>query len=814
MTVPTQTPSGEPRRLGSAYVLTSLIGTGAQGEVWLGNRVSDPASSLAVKLLRADLLQDPGVIERFVRERATLMRVRSPYVVGVQDMVVEGTTAAIVMDYVGGGDLKLLLQSAGTMPPADVAQLGALVAEGLAAVHDAGIVHRDVKPANVLIDVPVQAPGTPAATSWTPRLADFGVARICNTVASSRATGAIGTPLYMAPEILDVHAPTPAADVYSLGIVLYEALCGVPPFVGAPTQILGQHARRAPGRPRGVPDDLWAMIERMLAKQPTTRPGAREIAQCLTTMVPGLVGLPAAPRMQAPPASTPSAVPYMWHEESSESERADSADSAVETAPTVADWHTPTMVAPSASSGAPMQASSMSASAPTTVGADEAAPSRRGRRRRVLVVTSIAAVVVVALVATGMVLWTNHRQQEALAGTIASLPGAKAKLVEAERFSSVSKYQLSPSGRALAVLSFGKGITASAEWSLYDLDSADQSAVWTGECSDDAMFWNDSTLMCEESMRGDAVTLVSMDGSTTDEVPGPADHKLVGTDGSRAILIDDDYKGPLVALDESGTEVWRSSGEYSRARVHNGFILAYETRGRSLQVLSASTGTMLYSQPMDKEPNFKTSSGDPLDPGGVSIDAGTRAFVVVGDTTTVYDAEGDEVGSVGSADSPAPGWTVSSDPKAKDIYSALQDGQGDGNTVEVVGAGSAQGISVDTSACQATRLGKEGTTYSPPEMTRGESCVITPKGLIGGDSAVLFTMGQPASSKDATGDHVIAYDLDSGEELWRTGGTFLNALPSSTNVGGGVANKPRILVKQSTSPTSIGDLAIYAVDAG
>ena len=80
-------------------------------------------------------------------------------------------------------------------------------------------------------------------------------------------------------------------------------------------------------------------------------------------------------------------------------------------------------------------------------------------------------------------------------------------------------------------------------------------------------------------MRGDAVTLVSMDGSTTDEVPGPADHKLVGTDGSRAILIDDDYKGPLVALDESGTEVWRSSGEYSRARVHNGFILAYETRG-------------------------------------------------------------------------------------------------------------------------------------------------------------------------------------------------------------------------------------------
>ena len=109
MTAPIPTAPGEPRRLGSAYVLISLIGTGAQGEVWLGHRVNDAATDLAVKLLRADLLQDPGVIERFVRERATLMRVRSPYVVGIQDMVVEGDTAAIVMDYVGGGDLRRLL---------------------------------------------------------------------------------------------------------------------------------------------------------------------------------------------------------------------------------------------------------------------------------------------------------------------------------------------------------------------------------------------------------------------------------------------------------------------------------------------------------------------------------------------------------------------------------------------------------------------------------------------------------------------------------------------------------------------------------
>ena len=178
-----------------------------------------------------------------MRERATLMRVRSPYVVGVQDMVVEGDSAAIVMDHVGGGDMRGLLEAWGTMPPAEVARVGALLAEGLSVVHSAGACTATSSRPNVLIDVvdtsgaSAQAPAGQAVTTWIPRLADFGVARICSTVASSKATGAIGTPLYMAPEILDVHAPTPAADIYSLGIVLYEAACGVPPFVGAPSQV-------------------------------------------------------------------------------------------------------------------------------------------------------------------------------------------------------------------------------------------------------------------------------------------------------------------------------------------------------------------------------------------------------------------------------------------------------------------------------------------------------------------------------------------------------------------------------------------------
>ena len=287
-------PQGEPRRLGSAYVLDARIGAGAQGEVWRGHRTESPGAPLAVKLLRAELLDNGAVVERFIKERATLLRVRSPYVVGVRDMVIEGTSFAIVMDFVDGGDLRGLLASSGPLRPAELCRMGALMARGLAAVHDAGIVHRDLKPANVLIDWgpqgrPAPAPAPPpgpgrrrvdrsaatvpealaatrvvgAARTCTPKLADFGVARICDTVASSHVTGAIGTPLYMAPEILAPQAPTTAADIYSLGVVLYELACGVPPFTGAPAQVLAQHARRDAGRPGGVPDELWNLLAAM-----------------------------------------------------------------------------------------------------------------------------------------------------------------------------------------------------------------------------------------------------------------------------------------------------------------------------------------------------------------------------------------------------------------------------------------------------------------------------------------------------------------------------------------------------------------------
>ena len=102
-------PHPEARRLGSSYVLDTRIGSGAQGEVWRAHSITAPDEPLAVKLITTDPANDDHVLERFLKERSTLMRVSSPYVVGVRDMVVEGTTFAIVMRYEGGGDLRELI---------------------------------------------------------------------------------------------------------------------------------------------------------------------------------------------------------------------------------------------------------------------------------------------------------------------------------------------------------------------------------------------------------------------------------------------------------------------------------------------------------------------------------------------------------------------------------------------------------------------------------------------------------------------------------------------------------------------------------
>ena len=235
--------SPEPqRRLGSAYILDEVIGSGVQGTVWKG-RKEDSDQPLAFKILRRDLASEPGVVDAFLRERETLRRITSPNVIEVHDIVAENGTLGLVMDYVDGGDLDDLIRSRGALEPAMIAYLGANIAAGVGAVHAAGVVHGDIKPANILIDS--------STTPGTPKIADFGIARICDSTAATRTAVGMGTLVYMAPEAsAGVPRPRPRTST-PWGSSCISSPAGCRPSSAAPPTSSKCTPRWPPGAPRG-----------------------------------------------------------------------------------------------------------------------------------------------------------------------------------------------------------------------------------------------------------------------------------------------------------------------------------------------------------------------------------------------------------------------------------------------------------------------------------------------------------------------------------------------------------------------------------
>ncbi|WP_261574563.1 serine/threonine-protein kinase, partial [Frankia gtarii] len=280
-------------KLGSSYTLETMIGRGAMGEVWRGR--DEDGEPLAFKLLLPELMVDPEIVARFMRERSVLLRVDSPFVVRVRDLVAERGHLAIVMDFIEGSDLRRELRRRRTVPPAEAVATTVDILTGLGAAHELGIIHRDLKPENVLLD---RHDG-----GYHPKISDFGIAGLMN--ASTRLTtrqGILGTPLYMAPEMIEEGVAGPPADVYAAGIVLYELLCGVTPFAGrAPLAILRAHVDLLPGRPPDLTDELWSVLAAMLAKDPTARAGVDQ----LRALLPNLHGLPAIRPLATPPPATP-----------------------------------------------------------------------------------------------------------------------------------------------------------------------------------------------------------------------------------------------------------------------------------------------------------------------------------------------------------------------------------------------------------------------------------------------------------------------------------------------------------------------------
>ncbi|MEU1512138.1 serine/threonine-protein kinase [Streptomyces sp. NPDC005811] len=275
------------RKIGSRYTAHQILGRGSAGTVWLGE---GPEGPVAIKLLREDLASDEELVGRFVQERTALLGLEHPNVVSVRDLVVDGNDLALVMDLVRGTDLRTRLDRDRRLAPEAAVAIVADVAEGLAAAHAAGVVHRDVKPENVLLDM--QGPLGPGG-SHRALLTDFGVAKLIDTPKRTRATKIIGTPDYLAPEIVEGLPPRASVDIYALATVLYELLAGFTPFGGGhPGAVLRRHVTETVAPLPGIPDELWQLIVQCLAKGPASRLRASELAARLREQLPMLAGMP------------------------------------------------------------------------------------------------------------------------------------------------------------------------------------------------------------------------------------------------------------------------------------------------------------------------------------------------------------------------------------------------------------------------------------------------------------------------------------------------------------------------------------------
>src|ERR1700753_2993847 len=271
-----------PRKIGP-YRVIEKIGEGGMGVVYLG--ADAERRQVAVKVLGPAVAADPSARQRLAREVETMRRVRNRYVAEVLDADVEGPAPYVVTRYVPGETLEDKVRRDGPLRGLALDALAEGLAEALAAIHAAGVVHRDLKPGNVMLD------------AGQPVVIDFGIAHIPDSTRLTKTGLVMGTPGYLAPEVIEGSASSGASDVHSWGATVAYAATGRQPFGTGTYQTI--FFRVLEGKPEidGVPARLLPLVTAALSTDPKARPTARALA--------GQLGLPRvpAPQQPGPPAT-------------------------------------------------------------------------------------------------------------------------------------------------------------------------------------------------------------------------------------------------------------------------------------------------------------------------------------------------------------------------------------------------------------------------------------------------------------------------------------------------------------------------------
>jgi eukaryotic-like serine/threonine-protein kinase len=314
--------------LSGRYQIKRMCGEGGMGRVYEAEHI-EIGKRVAIKVLHPAYSRTPDLVERFRREARAASRIEHPNVVNVTDFgTTEDGSLFFVMEYIEGIELGLLIHREGPLPPVRALRIAEQMCEALQAAHDVGVIHRDLKPENILLLGLGGANRTPPTGQSNPgmdprepvdfvKVLDFGIAKSAEVEESSRRGKrltrpgvAMGTPEYMAPEQAAGHPADPRSDIYAVGSILYEMLCGAPPYEGDNVmEVLHKKANEPPKslaelRP-ALPPAVIALVERAMARAPEDRPKSMaDLAYEIHTIETAMVMTPSPMLLTTPGASS------------------------------------------------------------------------------------------------------------------------------------------------------------------------------------------------------------------------------------------------------------------------------------------------------------------------------------------------------------------------------------------------------------------------------------------------------------------------------------------------------------------------------